>query len=140
MNPEFSARTRAGLQVLFVGNRQHAEFRDVIRWLGDWADVKYAQDVTAARQVFASQEAVRLIVVAQSRPGEFRAADIEQLHASAPLARLVSLLGGLCEGEARSGSPWPGVPRIYWHQWQARCESELLPLLEEQRSGWTLPR
>ena len=47
------------------------------------------------------------------------------LHRRAPLARLVALLGSWCEGEVRSGHPWPGVTRIYAHQWQARLPREL---------------
>src|SRR5262245_46214259 len=58
-----------------------------------------------------------LILLVASRPGRFSAAEVEALHRRAPLARLVALLGTWCEGEVRSGHPWPGVNRIYAHQW-----------------------
>ena len=54
-----------------------------------------------------------------SRPGGRSAA------APGPLARIVGLLGSWCEGEVRSGRPWPGAMRIYWHQWPGRWHAEL---------------
>ena len=66
-----------------------------------------------------------LILLVASRPGRFSAAEVESLHRRAPLARLIALLGSWCEGEVRSGHPWPGVTRIYAHQWQARLPREL---------------
>ncbi|MCE9527902.1 MAG: response regulator [Planctomycetales bacterium] len=66
-----------------------------------------------------------LILLVASRPGRFSAAEVESLHRRAPLARLVALLGSWCEGEVRSGHPWPGVTRIYAHQWQVRLPREL---------------
>ncbi len=66
-----------------------------------------------------------LILLVASRPGRFSAAEVELLHRRAPLARLIALLGSWCEGEVRSGHPWPGVTRIYAHQWQARLPREL---------------
>lgn len=66
-----------------------------------------------------------LIVVAQQRPGEVSPEQIERLRGQAPLARIVGLLGSWCEGEARSGRPWPGVERVYWHQWPGWRKREL---------------
>ena len=66
-----------------------------------------------------------LILLVAARPGRFSVAEVEALHRRAPLARLVVLLGSWCEGEVRSGHPWPGVTRIYAHQWQARLQREL---------------
>jgi hypothetical protein len=66
-----------------------------------------------------------LILLVASRPGRFSAAEVEALHHRAPLARIVGLLGSWSEGEVRSGHPWPGVTRIYAHQWQARLPREL---------------
>ena len=66
-----------------------------------------------------------LILIVACRPGRFSATEVEMLHRRAPLARLVALLGSWCEGEVRSGHPWPGVTRIYAHQWQARLPREL---------------
>ncbi len=62
--------------------------------------------------------------IAQSHPGEFLESEIQQLQAAAPLSRVCVLLGSWCEGETRSGRPWPGVARVYTHQLWARLRSE----------------
>ena len=80
-----------------------------------------------------------LIVVAEAAPGNIAALDIAKLRRVAPLARIVGLLASWCEGETRSGKPWPGVPRVYWHQWQARYRRERAAMLAGKLSGWTLP-
>ncbi len=85
------------------------------------------------------EAAVDVIVVAQARPGEFSHAGIERLRQLAPLARVVALLGSWCEGEVRSGKPWPAAVRTYWHQWPARADRELRRLALGRRSGWALP-
>ena len=82
---------------------------------------------------------MNVIVVAQARPGEFAHDDVARLRQLAPLARIVALLGSWCEGEARSGKPWPGVVRTYWHQWPARAERELRRLAAGECSPWALP-
>lgn len=81
-----------------------------------------------------------LVVFAQSRPGQFSKYEIERVHAAAPLARLVALLGSWCEGETRSGRPWPGVMRIYWHEWLPRMATLLEHASIRGRLGWDLPR
>ncbi|MBI2826948.1 MAG: hypothetical protein HYX69_19915 [Planctomycetia bacterium] len=87
----------------------------------------------------ADEDPPDLIVVAQSRPGEFSGADIERMRFAAPLARIVALLGAWCEGESRSGSPWPAVPRVYWHQWPAWFAGELRRLREGRCGALSLP-
>jgi hypothetical protein len=50
---------------------------------------------------------------------------VEDLYRLYPLSRLLALLGPWCEGEVRSGKPWQGVTRIYWHQWPSRLPREI---------------
>ena len=141
MNRKYAAELRPATNALLVGNSQHGEFRDAVRWLGEHTRAVFVPDAQAAFEHLARPHRLpQLIVLAQARPGELPAQMIEQLHAAAPLARLVSLLGSLCEGEVRSGQPWPGVLRVYWHQWNARCDAELLPLMRGECSSWSLPR
>ena len=71
------------------------------------------------------------IVFAQSRPGEFSAADIERLHRAAPLARLAALTGVWCEGEGRSGHPIAGAARVSW----CNGEASLLRAIGLTESG-----
>jgi CheY-like chemotaxis protein len=99
--------------------------------LGDWDQPEFAPAVDYLRQnaelllVDGRPPEPDVIFLVASRPGRFSAVEVEQLHRRAPLARLIALLGGWCEGEVRSGHPWPGVNRIYAHQWQARLPREL---------------
>jgi hypothetical protein len=105
--------------------------------LGDWERAEFAPAVAYLRRAAnldlllsdakdgRPQSVPDLILLVASRPGRFTVAEVEALHRRAPLARLVALLGSWCEGEVRSGHPWPGVTRIYAHQWQARLPREL---------------
>jgi CheY-like chemotaxis protein len=127
--------------------------KPLVWMLGDWEEAEFAPAVAYLRQktsllladvrgtgVFGVDDFARqnisdakdsrprdpdLILLVASRPGRFSTAEVESLHRRAPLARLVALLGSWCEGELRSGHPWPGVTRIYAHQWQARLPREL---------------
>ncbi len=79
-----------------------------------------------------------LVVLVQSRPGEFSGAHIDALRALVPLARIWRLLDSWCEGEQRSGRPPAGCTNIYAHQWPARVARELVARdfrLSAARSG-----
>jgi hypothetical protein len=112
--------------VLLLGSVSHGEFEAGLEWLRQNSQLTIGVSVTTAARWLQSDEGAlcRWIVVAQQRPGQFSRHDIERLHRAAPLARLIGLLGGWCEGESRSGAPWPGVIRLYWHQFRWRAEHE----------------
>jgi CheY-like chemotaxis protein len=102
--------------------------------------VRRAADVPAALDMLAEPETpFDLIVAAQAYPGQFAHADLFALQRAAPLARIVALLGSWCEGETRTGKPWPGAVRTYWHQWPARARRQLARLAGGQGSAWSLP-
>jgi hypothetical protein len=48
-----------------------------------------------------------------------RLADVEHLQRRFPIAGVVALLGTWCEGETRTGRPWPGILRLYWYEFPA---------------------
>jgi hypothetical protein len=125
---------------LLLGDAERREFcqaRDTLSALGR---VRRAANIDEAAAALAEEEAaVDVIVVAEARPGEFSPAQIERLRQAAPLARIVGLLGSWCEGEVRSGRPWPAAVRTYWHQWPARAQRELRRLAAGRPSAWTLP-
>lgn len=129
------------MRVMLTGDVAHRDFRRAIDWLESHAELQTAADLTAAAQRLEQGAAVpRLLVVAQSRPGQFSSQQIERLHRAAPLMRIVALLGSWCEGEARSGAPWPGVERVYWHQWPARVMELLFGDGASSPGVWRLPR
>jgi len=61
----------------------------------------------------------QLVILAQSRPGEYKAEDVGALRKAWPKTRFVSLPGSWCEGEACTGTPLPNIPRIYATRWPA---------------------
>lgn len=126
--------------VLLLGSTDRPEFVEARKVLESLAQVISVPDFDAAASVSADGEpAVDLIVLAQTYPGQFPAEAIERLVRQAPLARVVVLVGSWCEGETRSGRPWPGAVRVCWHQWPPRCHQELSRLLEGLCGSWSLP-
>jgi CheY-like chemotaxis protein len=66
-----------------------------------------------------------LLVLLQSRSGQFLETELLRLRSCMPLARAVVVLGSWCEGEMRSGRPLAGVRRVAWNAWPLRLEREL---------------
>ncbi len=111
----------------------------------DWTagrgyQLRRATDPHAAAKLLAQAgRPPEVIVLAESRPGEFADASIHALRRLVPLARVWRLLGSWCEGEPRSGHPPAGCTSTYWHQWQPRWAQAL----DDRRMGncppWALP-
>ena len=124
-------------RVLLIGEGDHREFAQATSWLAEHTLLSaVATPAAAARAVQHPAQPPELIVVAQTRPSQFARAEIELVHRLTPLARLVVLGGSWCEGEMRTGHPWPGVLRLYWHQGEAR----LRQLLRDTNPLWGHPR
>lgn len=122
-------------QILMVGEYRHREFQNAVAQMEQVADVVCFRGADAALNWLRSAGgSPRWIVAAQSRPGQFYAPELEALFALSPLSRMVVLLGSWCEGETRSGTPYPGIERVYFHswrpwfdrQWQGTYQSALL--------------
>jgi hypothetical protein len=130
--------------VWLVGEFRAAEFSQAVAWLCKQAacqsfdDARDAVAQATRRGASADQNChdPYAIVFCAARPGSISRRQVDAVSRAFPLARLVALVGTWCEGELRSGRPWPGVPRIYWHQWQTRLsdainefDSSMLPRL-----------
>jgi CheY-like chemotaxis protein len=130
----------AELTILVVGNTQRAEFRDAWESLQRAGRLVVAANIDAAEALLADGSVVPdLIVVVQAYPGEFSAEGLDRLRRRAPLARVLGLLGSWCEGEVRTGAPWPAAIRVYWHQWPPRAAQELGQLGDGLGASWALP-
>ena len=128
------------INVLLVGNTDRREFRQARASLDASGRVLTAADADSAAGVLEDGEYVPdVTVVAQAFPGQFSAAQIDRLRRLAPLARVLALLGSWCEGEMRTGRPWPSVIRVYWHQWLPRWHQELSRLGRGLCPTWGLP-
>ncbi len=128
------------ISILFLGDLRQPEFRDARAGMEEFGAVHEAATPAAAEAALADGAvAADVIVVAQAFPGQFSPQAIDRLRRRAPLARIVGLLGSWCEGEMRSGSPWPAVARTYWHQWPTRSRREFSRLAQGRRCSWALP-
>ena len=128
------------MRVLLTGDYERDEFAAAVaemRRAGNVVEIACLQ--SAAEWLKSSETPAELIVVAQARPGQFSVGEIEALRRYAPLTPIVALLGTWCEGEMRSGSPWPGVTRVYWHQWPTHFQQEFKRLARGERSAWHQP-
>ena len=135
-----AADVAGDLPVLLIGDAAHGEFRTAIATLDSCCRLTIARSVAAAlAELEGAASPPSLIVVAQARPGEYSEVEIDALRRSAPLAPFVALLGSWCEGETRSGRPWPGVVRVYWRQWRGRAWPELAALRAGRTLTWGLP-
>ena len=105
-----------------MGDCDRSEFTGARNVLGRMGRVtSFPEAESAAAALSRADVAHDVIVVAQAFPGQFSADAIDQLRRAAPLARVVGLLGSWCEGETRTGWPWPAAIRVYWHQWRPQC-------------------
>lgn len=121
-------------RVLISGDYWHDEFREIL--------ASFPTPVTlmqAARLDSISDQRFDLIVLAQARPDQVPAATVEQIQAAHPTTPIVALLGSWCEGGMRSDVPWPGVRRIYWHQWAGRFDQFSKHLSESGITIWHQP-
>lgn len=140
--PGSPERRRLDISAIFIGDPDRAEFGGAAALLREKVKTILVADCAEANAMFHDRDdgfSPDLIVLAQSRPGQYAPDDVARLREEAPLARIVGLLGPMCEGEMRTGTPLPGVIRVYWHQWPERCEYELEHLAQGRGSSWSLP-
>ncbi len=64
---------------------------------------------------------------------------IELLQRRWPLAGIVALLGSWCEGETRTGRPWPGVRRLYWYEFSTWWRQQLALRAAGRCPDWARP-
>ena len=127
--------------VLVVGDTNYEAFEPCVQWLQTHVDTTVISDFSQAASAIRSGGLYpNLIVIAQSRPGQFSATEVESLFALSPLTHLVALLGSWCEGETRSGQPWPGIRRIYWHEWESQIPGTVSRIKSPSETLGTLPR
>jgi hypothetical protein len=132
--------TVAEISILLVGSTDRSEFREARAVLDASGKVTTAADAESASALLETgQVTADVIVVAQAHPGQFSTEAVDRLRCLAPLARVVGLLGSWCEGETRSGQPWPAAVRLYWHQWAAQAGQEIARSRAGKCSTWSLP-
>lgn len=121
-------QTQQPPRVQIAGDIDHPDFRDALDLLD-----------AAANLTVTNAESPELIVIAQSRPSTFPLREVEALRRAAPLAGVVALAGTWCEGEPRTGHPWPGVQRLYWYEFPAWWQRQLAIRSAGQCPDWARP-
>ncbi len=101
------------LATLIVGSYEQSEFAAALTGLAQRRRLTFTPTVAAAVETLvAGVTSPRLIVLLQSWPGQWPAADVAALRRAAPLARVAAILGSWCEGETRTGRPLAGAVRL----------------------------
>ena len=125
--------------VLLVGKLDVGEVEALSAPLVDTAEWSFALPEDAVDVLRRAQTMPDVMVLAQERPGEIADALVQELQAIAPLSGMIAVLGSWCEGETRTGTPWPGVMRCEWHTWSLRWQEEWQRWSAGTLPLWTMP-
>lgn len=123
------------IQILVTGEYWHSDFSGLTSSASATITLCPPEQLTTLD----GTEAIDLVVIAQGRRGTVDDESIEFIQTTFATTPKVALLGSWCEGEVRSGTPWPGIPRVYWHQWEGRFQQFLTCLDEDEVHQWQLP-
>ena len=139
MTPASRNPRQEPLRTLLVGDIHRSEFAEARADLAGLGPLVVAANAAeAAQSIEVNRFLPQVIVLAEAYPGQIALAEVERLRTLAPLARMIGLLGSWCEGETRTGRPWPGVVRVYWYEWSS-CRRELQRLCREGSPLLSLP-
>ena len=133
---EWVRRSRMAIHnILVTGDFWHTDFQAIVS--------KFDVPVTLVpfdKVETVVEQSYDLVVLAQSRRDQFLDAEVEALLTNFPAAPVVGLLGSWCEGESRSGQPYPGFIQVYWHQWEGRYSQFIEQLGKSGITSWHAPR
>lgn len=125
------------MAIYAVGDLQRPEFHGLAPLLGTHAAVAEFADLGQLARATAAPD---LCVLFQSVPNAISSRQLESLLSRWPLARFVTVAGPLCEGEPRTGRPWPGQLRVYWHEFPGWWSLQVARVAAGQCPEWGLPR
>ena len=107
--------------VLFIGLVNDPVWKDQMHWLRESCELVCCATIPAAEKWLRdTRRFPGIVVFSQPRRDYYNPGLVQQLVEQLPMARLVSVEGSWCEGESRSGHPYEGVQRFFWHQFQPR--------------------
>ncbi len=101
------------LKIIVTGECDIPEFHSIVAQLKP-----QMVHVSPADVVNALESDVDVLAIFVDRPAALDSELVAKWIATAPLLPVVSVLSSHCEGQGRSGTPWPGVINIYWHKWE----------------------
>ena len=109
-----------------LGSLASSEFRSASEWLTDTKRCDFF-DSDGELIKTRSDSPPSVVVIAQSRRGQYSESVVEKLNDAFPDARMVLLVGSWSEGETRSGSPLDGFERVYAAEFVARMKRWVEP-------------
>lgn len=128
------------ISVLLIGNFSSREFKPLKVSLPSFAEVKTATCCAAAIKLLQRDRAIfDLAIVAERWPGEHSPRQLDQIQRAAPITRIVAISGSWCEGQKRSGTPWPGMLHTSWHNWLSHWQEDFIRLAENRLPSFGLP-
>ena len=129
--------SKKDLRILVTGQYWHSDFSGLLSSGNATSVTLYPAEKISK---LTGEEEYDLIVIAQVRREVIDQESVDHLQAVYPNTSTVALLGSWCEGEVRSGVPWAGVPRVYWHQWEGEFNRFVSALTHDKIHDWQLPK
>lgn len=127
------------VRAALLGDFTSAEFADVRQQLKADAEALAFATVASLLEHVSGEADIDLVLVAQSRPGQWDGPWIDQLRRQAPLVRTLAVLGSWCEGETRTGTPLPADCRVFWHAFAAWWARQRQALATGRAAAWSYP-
>jgi hypothetical protein len=123
-------KLHATIAALVLGRADDSHFAATVQWLAANLSCRFVPSAPTILADGNEDFEPALVVLLQSRPGEFTDRELTALRGRWPIARFVAIAASWCEGEPRRGFAIGGVYRIPWHAALFRLRAELSPILE----------
>ncbi len=128
------------IRLLLVGDYSSREFKPLRDSIPHFAEVTAVPGCAAAVQMLQSQDAIfDLAIIAERWPGEHAKSVLEQIQRERPIMRMLAVCGSWCDGQKRSGTPWPGMLHTTWHRWLPHWQEDLIRLSQSRLPSFGLP-
>jgi len=128
----------ATLQVLFLGDSRPLEMRRAFACVERAATGGMIEQVANVEQavslIAAADWYPDLVIVFQSWPDQFGAAEVQKLIGMLPLARWVCCFGAWCESDGRNKAIWPQSIRVPARSAEWRIRDELWVLADRRNA------
>ena len=132
-----SSRT---ISALLIGNFSSREFRPLRTSITGFAKITSITNCEMTVQVLQSENATYdLAIIAERWPGEHSRRALEQIQRARPIMRMIAVSGSWCDGQKRSGCPWPGMLHTTWHRWLPHWQEDLMRLSKNRLPSFGLP-
>lgn len=128
--------------LLLIGQTDRPEFQPLaarLTALGEEFGVECLAHADLEEAEQAGGEEARLVLLLESRPGEFPPKGVARFRRLVPGTPLVLIAGSLCQGEGRTGRLPAGVIRFYLYEVETALLPELLKFFRHTPNRLALP-